>query len=254
MTNEVISPIAPAHDRATWRSASYRRDLQIGYIRHVKNFAAFVGRSPDTASADDLRRFQLHQRQNGVQASSMNSAVSGLRFFFGVTLDRPDMERHLTFVSEPRKLPVVLSPEEVARLLNAAPGLKYKAALSVAYGAGLRAAEVITRPAPIMLAHRLKQSSQICKKSAQPTSRSHSGDRQRRSALPSTAARTPYHLTGGAPNPHSASRTAPILLPRFPPLEVFGRQPPAQVARRQLRPASENLHNRRHQRAAAGGV
>src|SRR6202040_2783299 len=117
---------------------------QIGYIRHVKNFAAFVGRSPDTASADDLRRFQLHQRQNGVQASSMNSAVSGLRFFFGVTLDRPDMERHLTFVSEPRKLPVVLSPEEVARLLNAAPGLKYKAALSVAYGAGLRAAEVVT--------------------------------------------------------------------------------------------------------------
>ena len=78
-----------------------------------------------------------------MQASSMNSAVSALRFFFGVTLDRPDMERYLTFVSEPRKLPVVLSPEEIARLLNAAPGLKYKAALSVAYGAGLRAAEVV---------------------------------------------------------------------------------------------------------------
>ena len=74
----------------------------------------------------------------------MNSAVSALRFLFGVTLDRPDMERQLIFVSEPRKLPVVLSPEEVARLLNAAPGLKYKAALSVAYGAGLRAAEVVT--------------------------------------------------------------------------------------------------------------
>jgi integrase/recombinase XerD len=68
--------------------------------------------------ADDLRRFQLHQRQNGVQASSMNSAVSALRFFFGVTLDRPDMDRHLTFVSEPRKLPVVLSPEEIARRRN----------------------------------------------------------------------------------------------------------------------------------------
>ena len=200
MTNEVISPLR----RRMIEDMAIRKlspKTQIGYIRHVKNFAAFVGRSPDTASADDLRRFQLHQRQNGVQASSMNSAVSGLRFFFGVTLDRPDMERHLTFVSEPRKLPVVLSPEEVARLLNAAPGLKYKAALSVAYGAGLRAAEVITRPAPIMLAHRLKQSSQICKKSAQPTSRSHSGDRQRRSALPSTAARTPYHLTGGAQIP-----------------------------------------------------
>ena len=143
MTNEVISPLR----RRMIEDMAIRKlspKTQIGYIRHVKNFAAFVGRSPDTASADDLRRFQLHQRQNGVQASSMNSAVSGLRFFFGVTLDRPDMERHLTFVSEPRKLPVVLSPEEVARLLNAAPGLKYKAALSVAYGAGLRAAEVVS--------------------------------------------------------------------------------------------------------------
>ena len=134
MTNEVISPLRqrPVEDMAI-RKLSPKTQIGL-HLRHVKNFAAFVGRSPDTASADDLRRFQLHQRQNGVQASSMNSAVSGLHFFFGVTLDRPDMERHLTFVSEPRKLPVVLSPEEVARLLNAAPGLKYKAALSVAYG------------------------------------------------------------------------------------------------------------------------
>ena len=143
MTNEAISPLR----RRMIEDMAIRKlspKTQIGYIRHVKNFAAFLGRSPDTASADDLRRFQLHQRQNGVQASSINSAVSALRFFFGVTLDRPDMERHLTFVREPRKLPVVLSPEEVARLLDAAPGLKYKAALSVAYGAGLRAAEVVT--------------------------------------------------------------------------------------------------------------
>ena len=106
MTNEVISPLR----RRMIEDMAIRKlspKTQIGYIRHVKNFAAFVGRSPDTASADDLRRFQLHQRQNGVQASSMNSAVSGLRFFFGVTLDRPDMERHLTFVSEPRKLAVL---------------------------------------------------------------------------------------------------------------------------------------------------
>lgn len=115
------------------------------YIRHVKSLTAFLGRSPDTAGSEDLRRFQLHQRQTGVRAPTMNAAVAALRFFFTVTLDRPEMGRHLTFVREPRKLPVVLSPEEVARLLECAPGpgLKYKAALSVAYGAGLRASEVV---------------------------------------------------------------------------------------------------------------
>jgi site-specific recombinase XerD len=66
-----------------------------------------------------------------------------LRFFFTVTLDRPDMARHLTFVREPRKIPAVLSSDDVSRLLEAAPGPKYKAALSVAYGAGLRVSEVV---------------------------------------------------------------------------------------------------------------
>src|SRR5271169_4375898 len=114
------------------------------YIRHVWTFTAFLGRSPDTAMPEDLRRFQLHQTQTGVRAPSINGSVSALRFFFTVTLDRPEMGRHLTFVREPRKMPAVLSPEEVARLLEAAPGVKYKAALSVAYGAGLRVSEVAT--------------------------------------------------------------------------------------------------------------
>ena len=74
---------------------------------------------------------------------TINGAVAALRFFFSVTLDRPDMARHLTFVREPRRIPVVLSPQEVARLLEAAPGPKYKAALSAAYGAGLRVSEVV---------------------------------------------------------------------------------------------------------------
>jgi integrase/recombinase XerD len=113
------------------------------YIRHVRSFAAFLGRSPDTAIADDLRRFQLHQTKNGMRPPSINGAVSALRFFFTVTLDRPDMGRHLTFVREPRKIPVILSPEEIARLLEAAPGPKYKAALSAAYSAGLRVSEVV---------------------------------------------------------------------------------------------------------------
>ena len=99
-------------------SEATRRD----YIRCVKALAAFIGRSPDTATAEDLRRFQLSQTQAGVQPPSINSAVSALRFFFTVTLDRPDLARRLTVVRQPRKLPLVLSVEEVARLLEAAPG------------------------------------------------------------------------------------------------------------------------------------
>jgi integrase/recombinase XerD len=114
------------------------------YIRQVSTFTAFLGRSPDKATPEDLRRFQLHQRKSGVRPPSMNSTVAALRFFFTITLDRPDMARHLTFVREPRKIPVILSLEEVARLLEAAPGPKYKAALSAAYGAGLRVSEVVS--------------------------------------------------------------------------------------------------------------
>ena len=113
------------------------------YIRHVKNFTAFLGRSPDTAVPEDLRRFQLHQAQTGVRPPTINSSVSALRFFFSVTLGRANVVRHLTFVREPRKIPMVLNPDEVARLLEAAPGPKYKAALSAAYGAGLRVSEVV---------------------------------------------------------------------------------------------------------------
>src|SRR5438876_7783668 len=113
------------------------------YIRNVRAFAAFVGRSPDTATAEDLRRFQHHQAQTGVRPPSINSAVAALRFFFTVTLDRPDLARRLTVVREPRRLPAVLSVEEVTLLFEAAPGPKYKAAFASAYGAGLRVSEVV---------------------------------------------------------------------------------------------------------------
>ena len=113
------------------------------YIRQVKTFTAFLGRSPDTATAEDLRRFQLHQTRTGVRPPSINGSIAALRFFFTVTLDHPEIARHLTFVREPRKMPAVLSLEEVARLLEAAPGPKYKAALSAAYAAGLRVSEVV---------------------------------------------------------------------------------------------------------------
>jgi len=117
------------------------------YVRNVRAFAAFIGRAPDTATAEDLRRFQLHQTQTGMQSPSINSAVAALRFFFTVTLDRPDLARRLTVVREPRRLPAVLSVEEVTLLLQAA-GPKYKAALATAYGAGLRVSEVVALKAP----------------------------------------------------------------------------------------------------------
>jgi site-specific recombinase XerD len=113
-------------------------------VQRVKNFAAFLGRSPDTASFEDVRRYQLHLVSSGVSVPTLNQTVSILRFFFKVTLGRHEIVEHTHFIHEPRKLPVVLSPEEVARLLYTAPGLKYKAALSVAYGAGLRATEVVS--------------------------------------------------------------------------------------------------------------
>jgi len=113
------------------------------YVRNVRAFAAFIGRSPDTTTAEDLRRFQLHQTQSGMQPPSVNSAVSALRFFFTVTLDRPDLARRLTVVRQPRRLPTVLSVEEVTLLLQAAPGPKYRAAFATAYGAGLRVSEVV---------------------------------------------------------------------------------------------------------------
>ena len=143
MTDEAMSPLR----RRMIEDMTIRKlapKTQRDYVQRIKNFAAFLGRSPDMASFEDVRRYQLHLAASGVGAPTLNQAVSTLRFFFRVTLKRHDIVEHTTFIREPQKLPVVLSPEEVARLLNAAPGLKYKAALSVAYGAGLRAAEVVS--------------------------------------------------------------------------------------------------------------
>src|SRR5438309_5422368 len=143
MTDEAMSPLR----RRMIEDMTIRKlapKTQQGYIRTIKDFAAFLGRSPDTASFEDVRRFQLHLAASGAHIPILNHTVAALRFFFKITLMRADSIEHTTFLHEPRKLPVVLSPEEVACRLDAAPGLKYKAALSVAYGAGLRAAEVVS--------------------------------------------------------------------------------------------------------------
>jgi integrase/recombinase XerD len=143
MTDEAMSPLR----RRMIEDMTIRQfapKTQHDYVQRVKNFAAFLGRAPETASFEDVRRYQLHLAARGVGVPTLNQNVATLRFFFRVTLKRYEIVEHTTFVREPRKLPVVLSPQEVARLLKAAPGLKYQAALSVAYGAGLRAAEVIS--------------------------------------------------------------------------------------------------------------
>jgi integrase/recombinase XerD len=143
MTDEALSPLR----RRMIEDMTIRRlapKTQKDYIQIIKNLAVFLGRSPDTASFEDIRRFQLHVAASGVGAGAVNRHVSALRFFFRATLKRYAIVEYTHFIREPRKLPVVLSPEEVVRLLDAAPGLKYKAALSVAYGAGLRAAEVVS--------------------------------------------------------------------------------------------------------------
>lgn len=142
MTDQAMSPLRRRMiEDMTVRN--FVAKTQTDYIRRVKNFAVFLGRSPDHASREDVRRYLLHLASSGTGAGTVNGTGSALRFFFDVTLDRADIVRHLPVAREPRKAPIVLSPEEVARMLEAAPGLKYKAALSVAYGAGLRVSEVV---------------------------------------------------------------------------------------------------------------
>jgi integrase/recombinase XerD len=143
MTEQAMSPLR----RRMIEDMSIRRfaaKTQHDYVQRVKDFATFLGRSPDKAEAEDVRRFRLHLTSSGAGTPKINATVAALRFFFKATLDRPDLTKHLSFIHEPRKAPVVLSPDEVARFLEAAPGIKYKAALSVAYGAGLRVSEVVS--------------------------------------------------------------------------------------------------------------
>jgi len=116
---------------------------QAGYLRAVRQLAVFLKGSPDTATIEDLRRFQLDMVDRGTSPITLNATITGLKFFFGVTLDRAALMAKMQPVHVPRTLPVVLSREEVGRLIVAAPNLKYQTALSIAYGTGLRVSEVI---------------------------------------------------------------------------------------------------------------
>ena len=142
MTSEPMSPLR----RRMIEDMTIRQfgaKTQNDYVRVVREFTRFLGRSPDTAEPEDLRRYQLHLASQGASPGKMNSAVSALRFFYKITLDRPMFGDRLASVPTPERLPVVLSQDEVALLLHCAPGLNYQAALSVAYGAGLRVSEIV---------------------------------------------------------------------------------------------------------------
>ena len=150
-------PITPLRQRMLddMRMRKLAPKTQSHYIRAVRQFALYLGRSPDTAAIEDLRNYQLYLVDHGVSPISLNAAITGLKFFFDVTLDHAELMAKMQPVRLPRNLPVVLSREEVARLIAAAGNLKHQTALAVAYGAGLRASEVISLKVGDIDSHRM---------------------------------------------------------------------------------------------------
>jgi len=116
---------------------------QRGHIRACKRFAAFLKRSPDTATLEDIRLFQLHLAETDVSICTRNCIMTGLRFLFRVTLRRLDLAEEVYHIREPHKLPLVMSVDEIKRLLAVAGSLKARVMFSVGYGCGLRASEVV---------------------------------------------------------------------------------------------------------------
>ena len=141
-TTPVISPLRQRM-LEDMRMRKLAPKTQVSYIRAVRHFAGYLGRSPDQASAEDLRRYQLHCVDRGVSPITLNATITGLRFFFEVTLGRAELMARMRPVRVEHTLPVILSREEMGRLIESARNLKHRTALSVAYGAGLRASEVI---------------------------------------------------------------------------------------------------------------
>ena len=135
--------VTPATDRGHGDPPACPK-TQLHYIRHVKRFADFLGRSADKATAEDVHRYQLWLASIGTTVPTVNVSATALRFFFKVTLKRHDLAEEVVSTREPRRLPVVLSPEEVGRLLASATNIKHKALLSLAYATGLRASEVVS--------------------------------------------------------------------------------------------------------------
>jgi site-specific recombinase XerD len=141
MTTTTISPL---HQRMIedMKARRLAPGTQKGHIRGCRRFAAFLGRSPDTATAEDIRRFQLHLAESGISISNRNRTMTGLRFLFRVTMRRLDLANEIYHIREPKRIPLVMSPDEIKRLLAMARNLKTRVLLSLAYGCGLRIGEV----------------------------------------------------------------------------------------------------------------
>ena len=139
------SPISPLRQRMIedMNARKLCAGTQRGHIRSCKRFAAFLKRSPDTATLEDIRLFQLHLAETGASICNRNRIMTGLRFLFRVTLRRLDLAAEIYHIREPQKIPLVMSPDETRRLLAVASSLKVRVLLSLAYGCGLRAGEVV---------------------------------------------------------------------------------------------------------------
>ena len=139
-------PITPLRQRMiddmTIRNLS--PTTQASYVHWVRSFALHIGRSPDLATAEDVRAFQLHLVRRKIAWATLNQAVSSLRFFFGITLGRTDLPVRIPYARKAKSLPVVLGADEVARLLEAVDDLTCRVALACAYATGLRTSEVIS--------------------------------------------------------------------------------------------------------------
>ena len=126
------------------RMRKYADKTQTHYIRAVRNFASYLHRSPETATDEDLRNYQLYLIDHGISPASLNVTITGLKFFFDITVGDTERIGKMQPVRVPRKLPVILSREEVRRLIAASNNLKHQTALAVAYGTGLRVNEVVS--------------------------------------------------------------------------------------------------------------
>ena len=142
---DTITPaVSPLRQRMTedMRMRKLEPRTQEAYIRAVRKLTVYLKRPPDTATVEDLRNFQLHLVDTGTSPITLNATLTGLKFFFDITLCRGELMARMQPVKLPRTVPVVLSVQEAASLLAATRNIKHQAALSVAYGAGLRASEV----------------------------------------------------------------------------------------------------------------
>jgi integrase/recombinase XerD len=142
MTTEAITPLRQRMIE-DMNARKLGKHTQRGHIYSCKRFAGFIKRSPETATAEDIRRFQLHLAETATSICNRNRIMTGLRFLFRVTLRRLDLATEIYHIREPEKLALVMSADEIKRLLAMAASLKTRVLLSLGYGCGLRAGEIV---------------------------------------------------------------------------------------------------------------